>query len=158
MSHFPSMITGDGGPLRIYIKTWSEAQIGMGTQTARGTSMPETVCSPSKRNTQPTPSLILHCFSILSCLLLLLPLSLAAFSSVPKCALQCQLCAWENTILNYASCSSAATAFLFLQNLPSTLDVSDFRRLGDQTWGAAEAQRPYLSLSFPVAHAQDCLR
>lgn len=60
--------------------------------------MPETVCGPSERNTQPTPSLLIFPrFSILSCLLLLLPLSLAALSSVPKCAdhaaLQCQLCA-----------------------------------------------------------------
>lgn len=51
------------------------------------------------------------------------------------------------TVLNHAPCSSAATAFLFLQNLPSTLDVSDSRRLGDQTSGAAEEQRPHLSLS-----------
>lgn len=59
--------------------------------------MPETVCGSSERNTQPTPSLILPRFSILSCLLRLLPLSLAALSSVPKCAghaaLQCQMCA-----------------------------------------------------------------
>lgn len=58
--------------------------------------MPETFCGPSEINTQPTLSLILPLFSILSYLLfLLLPLSLAALSSVPKCAhfaaLQCQL-------------------------------------------------------------------
>lgn len=60
------------------------------------TSMPETFCGPSEMNTQPPPSLMLPRFSILSyLLLLLLPLSLAALSSVPKCAdlaaLQCQL-------------------------------------------------------------------
>lgn len=59
--------------------------------------MLETVCGPSEINTQPTPSLILPHFSILSCLLFLLSLSLEALSSVPKCAdhtaLQCQMCA-----------------------------------------------------------------
>lgn len=66
----------------------------------------------------------------------------------------------SSELLNQPPWSSAASAFLFLQDLPQAIrHVSDARELGGQTQELQRSKRPCLSTShaLPLSHAQDTL-